>query len=412
MSPRNDQAPPFRRHFFFVAGFDPMDREGHHRIFQREMARFSSVWNIRTQADSPLTPTPTGGLWHAQAEGPDWRTETTFELLAWNDLVATEMKRSRWSHILGGIRALGDMIATGTIARYFRFSHRYGIFFILTYVTLLLILIASAAAGWGVLRVLAEHGPWVAAAGAMAGALVCFFVIMASFGQRMRLKQSLDLAEFSVDFVRRRHPAIDRRMEAFAQRVREVARAGGVDEVVIAGHSLGAMHAVSFLAKALESDPTFAQSVPVRLLTVGNTSAKFALHPAGGWLREAAQRVFEAREIYWVEFQARDDLVSFYKVNPVTLQHAGNSNGLLRPFVRQVRIRDMMTAATFRRYRLDLMRLHCQFFLANDTRAPYDFYAFIFAPVRFDAVVHEIEGPQVIFAADGALIPANRRGAA
>lgn len=412
MPPRAEQDPSLRRHVFFVPGFDPMDGEGHHRIFRREMARFADVWSVRTSADETATPTATGALWRARGEGPGWSTDTIFELLAWNDLVTTEMKRSRWSHILGGIRALGDMIATGTILRYFRFSHRYGIFFILTYVTLLLILGAALGVGWGLLRLVEQHGVWLAVAVAVTGGLASFFAIMATFGQRMRLKQSLDLAEFSVDFVRRRHPAIDARIDTFADRVLEVVRAGGVDEVVIAGHSLGAMHAVSLLARALEKEPAFAHALPIRLLTVGNTSAKFALHPAGGWLRAAAQRVFDAGEIYWVEFQARDDLVSFYKVNPVTLRHAGNSNGLLRPFVRQVRIRDMMTAATFRRYRMDLMRLHCQFFLANDTRAPYDFYAFIFAPVTFDAVVHEIEGPQVIFAADGALIPAERRGAA
>lgn len=411
MPARDHQAPPLRRHVFFVAGFDPMDCEGHHRIFRREMARFAGVWAVNTHADEAPQMTPTGALWRAGAEGPGWRSEATFELLAWNDLVVAEMKRSRWSHILGGIRALGDMIATGTILRYFRFSHRYGIFFLLTYVTLLLILLAAIGVGWGVLRLLDPAGLWLALPAAMAAGLACFFAVMATFGQRMRLKQSLDLAEFSVDFVRRRHPDIDSRIDAFADRVLEVVRAGGVDEVVIAGHSLGAMHAVSLLARALEKDPDFATPLPVRLLTVGNTSAKFGLHPAGHWLRAAAQRVFEAGAIYWVEFQARDDLVSFYKVNPVTLRHAGNSNGLLRPFVRQVRIRDMMTPATFRRYRMDLMRLHCQFFLANDTRAPYDFYAFIFAPVTFDAVVHEIEGPQVIFAPDGSLIPVERRGA-
>lgn len=410
--PTRDPPPTLRRHIFFVAGFDPMDSAGHHRIFQRETARFAGVWNIRASADATPRPTPTGALWNAHAEGPGWATQTTFELLAWGDLVAAEMKRSRISHILGGIRALGDMIATGTILRYFRFSHRYGIFFLLTYVTLLLIFAAALGAGWLGVRLLADYGLWPALAAGLAAAGLVYAGAMALFGSRLRLKQSLDLAEFSVDFVRRRHPAIDLRIAAFAERVREVVRAGGVDEVVIAGHSLGAMHAVCLLARALEADPTLPQALPVRLLTVGNTSAKFALHPAGGWLREAGQKVYDAGGIYWVEFQARDDLVSFYKVNPVTLRHAGNSNGLLRPFVRQVRIRDMMSAGTFRRYRFDLMRLHCQFFLANDIRAAYDFYAFVLAPVTFDALVHEIGGPLEIFAEDGSIIPAERRGSA
>lgn len=409
--PPRDPAPTLRRHFFFLAGFDPMDADGHYRIFQREMARFASVWNVSAQIDGAPVQTGTGSYWDASAQGPGWTAQARVELLCWNDLVRAEMGRSRLSHLWGGARAFADMVATGTILRYFRFSHRYGIFFILTYVALAAICGVALAAGLGAAHLAGDVGLPATLSGLVAGGLV-FFAAMATFGRRMRLQQSLDLAEFSVDFVRGRHPAIAARMEAFAKRILAVVNEGGVDEIVIAGHSLGAMHAVSCLARALETDPDFPKRAKVRLLTVGNTAAKFALHPAGGWLRAAGERVFEARDIYWAEFQARDDLVSFYKVNPVTLRHAGNSNGLLRPFVRQVTIREMMTPATFARYRLDLMRMHCQFFLANDRRAAYDFYAFIFAPVSFDAVVHEIQGPLEILDQDGSIIPEERRGAA
>ncbi len=410
--PLRDQEPTLRRHFFFVAGFDPMDVEGHQRIFMREMVRFGSVWNVATEAETRARRTPTGALWDASASGPGWSTQTRFELFSWDDLVRVDMRRSRWSHILGGVRALADMIATGTIVRYFRFSHRYGIFFLLTYVALLVILAAALGAGWLVSGLAASLGAWNAAALALLAAAGVFFALMATLGARVRLKQSLDLAEFSVDFVRGRHPAVDARMDAFADRLLDVAAQGGVEEIVIAGHSFGALHATSLIARAVEKDPTFPQRIPIRLLTVGSTSAKFALHPAGGRLRRAAQKVYDAAEIQWVEFQARDDIVSFYKVNPVTLRHAGNANGLLRPFVRQVLIRELLTPETFARYRLDIMRLHCQFFLANDRRAAYDFYAFVFAPVPFEVLAAQMTGPLAIFGEDGGLNTPEHRGAA
>ncbi|TCT07584.1 hypothetical protein [Aquabacter spiritensis] len=409
--PLRDQDPPFRRHFVFVAGYDPMDVEGHHRIFQREMARFGTVWQASASCDAHPRRTPTGALWTACASGPGWATETCFEMFAWDDLVRADMRRSRWSHLRGGLRAIADMIATGTILRYFRFSHRYGIFFLLTYFVLFVMLTAAVSAGWVAFAAAPVSTLPALGLGLLAAAIV-FLGLMRTLGARVRLKQSLDLAEFSVDFVRGRHPAIETRMAAFAARLQAIAAAGGVDEIVVAGHSLGAMHAVSLLACALENDPDLPQKVPLRLLTVGSTAAKFALHPAGARLRRAAWRVFEAEPIYWVEFQARDDIVSFYKVNPVTLRHAGNANGLLRPFVRQVRIRDMMTPETFSRFRLDIMRLHCQFFLANDRRATYDFYAFIFAPVRFEVLAAEMAGPMAVFGPDGAISATMERGAA
>jgi len=402
--PLRDPDTTLRRHFFFVAGYDPMDPAGHHRIFTRESARFAATWGVSAGCAPTPTPTATGAVWETQADGPNWHTRTRFEILAWDDLVRADWDRSRWSHIAGNGRALWDMIATGTILRYFRFSRRYGIFFSLTYLLLALFVLAAVAAAYGAHSAALPLGSLAAnGLAALVGAGV-FLGLTQTIGARVRLKQSLNLAEFSVDFVRGRHPAIDARMQAFARRVLDVAKAGDVDEIVLAGHSLGAMHAVSLMALALAEDPDFALRIPVRILTVGSTTAKFALHPAGARLRQAAQVVHDAGSVGWVEFQARDDIVSFYKVDPVTLRHAGNANGDRRPFVRQVTIRDMMTPETFGRYRLDVMRMHCQFFLANDRRAPYDFYAFIFAPIPFFTLVAQIEGPKAIFADDGALI--------
>ncbi|MEP9368103.1 hypothetical protein [Xanthobacter sp. VNH20] len=395
-----------RRHFFFVAGFDPMSAEGHHKVFTREIDRFAKVWNVETGCDHAIAPTATGATWNAHAMGPGWSTQTRFELLAWDEFVRADMARSRWSHILGTTRALADMIASGTVVRYFRLSHRYGIFFVLTYVVLLAITAAALAAGYGAAYFSAAPlGPIPALLlGAIATAGV-FFGLMATLGKRLRLKQSLDLAEFSVDYARGRHPDIDARVAAFAARVREVARKGGVDEIVIAGHSLGAMHVVSLMAQVLARDPKFGTRIPIRLLTLGSTTAKFALHPAGTRLRAAAHKVHAAPAVGWAEFQARDDIVSFYKVNPVTLGHAGNADGRRRPFVRQITIRGLLTPKTYARFRFDVMRLHCQFFLANDRKAPYDFYAFVCAPVTFDEMVRQMDGPMAIFASDGALIP-------
>ena len=403
--PLRDPAPTLRRHFFFVAGYDPMDPAGHHRIFTREIARFAATWGVSAAGAAAPTPTATGALWEAQAEGPGWRTHTRFEVLAWDDLVRADWNRSRWSHVKGNARALLDMIATGTILRYFQFSRRYGIFFSLTYILLALFTLAAVGIAFFAQQVALPLGSLAASGLAALAGAGTFFGLMATIGARVRLKQSLNLAEFSVDFVRGRHPAIDARMQAFARRLLDVAAAGDVDEIVLAGHSLGAMHAVSLTALALAEDADFALRIPVRILTVGSTTAKFALHPAGARLRQAAQVVHDAGSVGWVEFQARDDIVSFYKVDPVTLRHAGNANGDRRPFVRQVTIRDMMTPETFARYRFDVMRLHCQFFLANDRRAPYDFYAFILAPIPFFTLVAQIEGPKAVFADDGALSP-------
>ncbi|MDI4663984.1 hypothetical protein K9U40_06530 [Xanthobacter autotrophicus] len=408
-----------RRHVLFVAGYDPMAVEGHHRIFLRELKRFGAVWRAATACrDAAPVPTPTGALWRCEAQGPGWHTNTAFEILAWDDLARADMQRPASSHLRGSLRAVLDMVTSGTIAAYFRSSRRYGFFFLFTYLLLLAFWGAAVAVGFGVAHLLAPHlGAVAAGLGGAAAALAGGLLLMRWPGRRFRLRQSLDLAEFSVDFAHGRHPEVDARVMAFAGRLRAVeaeAAREGVEEIIIAGHSLGAMHAVSTVAAALDQDPAFGTRVPVRILTLGSTTAKFALHPAGARLRAAAQRVAGAPQVGWVEVQSRDDIVSFYKVNPVTLDRATFAEPQLavgdfsqRPLLRHVPVRDMVSRPTYRRFFLDVMRRHCQCFLASDIRAPHDFYAYVCGPFAFDVLAAHMDALCAYMAPDGTPLPAS-----
>lgn len=406
------------RHVFLVPGYDPMTVEGHRRIFERELKRFCEVWHVEARCrDAAPRPEPTGASWRAAAAGPDWEVATTFELLAWDEVVRKDMARSALSHLIGTTRALADMVTSGTIRRYFHTSRRYGTFFLFTYV--LLVAFWLVALGLGIVAAVLLAPAWGTLGAVTAGAATTFLsgvLLLRWPGRKFRLKQSLDLAEFSVDFVRGRHPAVDARVEAFGARLAkaaaEAAERGDVDEIVVAGHSLGAMLAVSAVAHALKLDPAFGTRVPVRILTLGSTAAKFALHPAGEHLRAAAREVAAATRIGWLEMQARDDMVSFYKVNPVTLEEAEFADIRTvpgdfseRPLLRHHPVRDMLTPATFARFRMDMMRLHVQYMLANDRRAGYDFFAFLFSPMRFDMLAASAAGLRTYIDASGALRP-------
>ena len=86
---------------------------------------------------------------------------------------------------------------------------------------------------------------------------------------------------------------------------------------MLVGHSLGAMLALDVLDRALSQDGEFGRhGAAVCVLTVGATIPKFALHPAARRLREVSARIAAAPSIFWAEYQARDDIISFYKFDP------------------------------------------------------------------------------------------------
>src|SRR5262249_48690088 len=245
------------------------------------------------------------------------------------------------------------------------------------------------------------------AAVATALALVLFCLLMRWPGRRWRVDQGLADWIFAVDYMRGRRPDMDARLDRFAERLVACAKAGRAGEIVIVGHSLGATFVVDLLARALARDPDLARRGPaLAVLTIGATIPKLALHPDGGRLRGCAETVAGAPDIFWVEYQARDDAISFYKFHPVTLRAIGPAGDPAQPLVRRVQFHEMMTARDFRRYRLSFMRLHYQFVMANAQRATYDYFMIACGPWPLRAIAHAARGPLDLLAADGSVIAA------
>ena len=100
--------------------------------------------------------------------------------------------------------------------------------------------------------------------------------------------------------------------------------------------------------------------------------------------------VIEEPAIYWAEYQALVDPVNFYKTDPVAemgLPACG------KPIVRIVRIRDMLTPASYRAMRGHFFRIHRQFVLGNERRYFYDFFMICCGPLPLKQWVERPDSP-------------------
>ena len=398
-----------RRCVLFLGGYEPAPAERQHERFVRELSRFAQAWNVRAAATKP----DFGGdgavaSWRVEAEAPNWRVETDYLLLRWDDFVTGDFARPEWKRLPQGMLALGDFIVSGTLFRYFAANWRYALFFLYP----VLIVAGFAALGAAIGYALASQAfPGAALLGALAGA-AAFCALLVFGGRALQLPYLLDDWIFARDYVRGKRAGLDARLDRFAQELVSRMRDPGYDEIVLAGHSLGAPFSVDVLDRALRLDRSAFDALgrdgkTLNLLSTGSSLLKVALHPAAARLRGAVGRVSAHKSVFWVEYQALVDVINFYKTDPVRALRLPPTGS---PLVHIVRIREMLSPQAYRRFGLDFFRLHRQFVMGNERRYFYDYFMLCCGPLRFAARVKNPDRAVTAFGPDGSLVPQTPQG--
>ena len=392
-----------RRHVYHVAGYDPIDAGAQYRRFRRQLDVFQRTWNVRaTLSDLAQSSDQARAWWTVETRGGNWQVDATHEVLIWDDIVRADFMRSLPARLLDAARVYADFIATGTMFRYIVANPRYAGFFLFPVLSLVLFAVGGWLVAYLLTSLLGLEGVVAAVAGVVAG-VAAFLALLRWPGRRWRVQQLLDDWIFAHDYLHGRRPDVDARLDRFAQALVAQARDDSkLDEIVIVGHSLGAMLAIDILVRALALDRDFGRSgVTICLLTVGATIPKFALHPRAQDIRERIARVVAEPSIAWTEYQSRDDTISFYKFDPVALRRIPGDRLDGKPVIRRVQIHDMVTAETFARCRRNILRLHYRSVMANDRRAPYDYYLLACGPAAFPEWTASPGGLLDFVAADG-----------
>lgn len=392
-----------KRDVVFICGYEIAPPEIHHRRFERELALMKSTWNVAVKLSPPtLKEDKHFGEWTLETSGPDWKVDTNYKMFWWGDLIATDFEMSTWKRLKAGLAAFFDFTFSGALIQYFRMNWRYALFFLYPY---------ALFAGFGVGAYLASRYAfgWFAPGSNWSLPVSILLGIAASIGSLMLPPRPLYIAylfndwHFAHELVHGRRTVLEPRLNRFAQELAGIVKNSTADEIVIVGHSLGAVQVMDVVARAKKLDPEFARkSPPVRILTIGSSLLKIGLHPGARFLREATLAVANDPNIYWVEFQALADMVNFYKSNPVMDMDLPRSDS---PIVQIVRIKHMLTKKTYDGLKRDFFRVHRQFVLGNEVRYFYDYYMICCGPIALPDRVSYHDGATKAFAADGSFDP-------
>jgi hypothetical protein len=385
-----------KRLVFHVGGFDPITpHDDARRRILRELRRFQVTWSVKATIDSLRDGVDDKG-WRVTTTGPNWQVETDYHPVSWDDIIGQFTRRTIWSRIPLGIVAFVDFIVAGALSGYLRTSWYYAAFFIYPFLVFGALLGAAVLAG-----VIALD-----ASGSTPFALAVGFLVIAALlvgpWHWMHLDTLFDDWIFSREYVRNRNSTIEQRLDRLAEEVIAAARDSDADELLIVGHSLGAVIAFDFLDRALSRDPAFAASdLPITFLTIGSSVLKIGLHRGATRFRAAVERVARSPGIFWGDYQSRVDVMNFYNTDPMAEMSLPTENG---PVVRPVEFGQMLEHATYRRIRRRLYRLHCQFISGNDKRALYDYFMLVCGPVSAKCQTLAKDGAISMIGEDGTLL--------
>jgi pimeloyl-ACP methyl ester carboxylesterase len=214
-------------------------------------------------------------------------------------------------------------------------------------------------------------------------------------------------------FARGEATCFDAPIQACARRVIAAVRANDSDEVIVVGHSGGGALAPAVIVRALELDPDIGRKgPPLVLVTLGSIAPGAALHPKAARMRAVFARLAVEPSVLWIDSQSRADVLNFWNFDPVEGIGAHVDGRRCNPLIWKVRFGDMLSRQFYWRIRFNFFRLHYQFIMASDRRAPYDYFLLVCGPVPVAAWARDPNGVLAAFAADGSLAAGDLPGAA
>lgn len=391
--------PVRRRHVFYVPGYDPEARSRYRLLFVRELTRYAKRFGEAKREITRAVLSPDGLVqsWNVGALPGGGGAETTYDVLLWDDIVARDFARSKFVSVALLVTGTLHALAAGKLAAFYRLNWKYGNIILYPFVMVLLLaasaaLIAAAAQAYLGPGHASGPGlpPWLALAlGGLAG--LAWIRAIEALLNRIFFWQLLNDWVFNWQHGQGWREDYDRRLDAFADRVlcrvaefRAGGEAEGIDEILIVGHSSGALTAVEVAARVLARDPVLGVGTPtLALVTLGSGLPLVALQPRARRLRAEIASLVTSRRIVWVDYHAPQDWMNFPGFDPVEQLDLGlGREPAANPLVRSAKFREIISPNTYRKVRWRPFRMHFQFLMANDQRGDYDFFAMTLGPQR------------------------------
>ncbi|KMO37385.1 hypothetical protein VQ03_19310 [Methylobacterium tarhaniae] len=385
--------PVRRRHVVYLPGYDPESNKRYRALFAREFARYAKRFDLGSRTVTRAETRPDGLVqtWTVEAGQPGLETRTTYDVLLWDDLVRADFRRPLLASM--GLLTAGILhtFATGKLFRLYALNWKYGNVILYPFGMTVILAALAALLGTGVAHLIAGWLPGLAA-GAI-GAIAAIGLVLAAIPllDRIFLRQLINDWVFNWQHSIGRRRDYEARLSLFADHVAGVCRTGEVDEVLIVGHSSGALTAVEVAARVLERG--LPAGPRLSLLTLGSGLPLVAIHRRAQQTRADVMRLVGSDRLVWVDYQAPQDWMNFPGFNPARDLGLTPEGPVRNPLIRSTKFREIIVPDVYRRISFRPFRMHFQFLMANDLPGEYDFFALTLGP---QALRDRVMNPRIV----------------
>jgi hypothetical protein len=375
-----------RRHVFYVSGFDPQGPAHYHRLYADEGPRQAAVSGYSLSVGRRERTGPSSSTWAVEGrfDGHAASVAARVEFLRWDDIVRAHWPRSRWQVMLGALASTARQVANGALWRVLKTS--WPAFVVLAAPPLLVVTLvvwaaatAVAVAGaWG-------SGRWLAGLVGLAASGGAWYAFAGWAEAKVQMAWLMRSTRFILQQAVGRAPDLEARLDEFGARIAEVWAAGEADEVLVVGHSSGAMLAVSAVARALVAGAAPSGRAPLSLLTLGECIPMLSYQPEAAAFRDELARLATRRDVEWLDVTAPPDGCCFALVDPTAPARAAFPSvppGWQPPKRLSARFAQMFPAEEYRCIRRDKYRCHFQYLMASGKPVDYDYFAITAGPLR------------------------------
>lgn len=298
-----------------MPGFDPRGSRFYFQLYSQEAKRFAAD----TDADIKIRRLTSQEGWDSLEilyRKGDTEAHTDYEFLEWGEVIKDYWENSAVRLFLNIGRMYARIACDGSASRIFQKSvdSFLSCIFPGVYWTAcpLVLLIVSMAAFW-----LATHAfpLWGAVVLGIAsfgfGLLVC-----ERAARKLGIPWLMRTCLFLFRLGEKPLPAkLERQLDRMSARIEEAIRSNKPDEIILVGHSVGAIIAtlaLSRISKTLEIPQNF------KFVTLGQCLPYITLLVHGGFLIEALQSLEHRSDLLWLDGTIRIDPLCFFMVNPFT----------------------------------------------------------------------------------------------